>query len=98
MDSWCGSRLGGQCAALTRVSESDATGKSIYIVLQKIKKHSSWLSVVKGKDEVDLMAKESMEKRMMLEKFQRETPGFDFSGAEFSGNLPADPANFMRKD
>jgi hypothetical protein len=68
------------------------------MVLQKQQKHQSWLSVVKGKDEVDTFTKDQMEKRMMLEKFQAETPGFDFSGAEFSGNLPADPANFMRRD
>jgi hypothetical protein len=36
-----------------------------------------------------------MDKQMMLEKFQSENPGFDFSGAEFNGSLPANPSTFM---
>ncbi|CAN0027242.1 unnamed protein product [Heterosigma akashiwo] len=31
---------------------------------------------------------------MMLERFQEENPGFDFSGAEFNGMVP-DPREFM---
>jgi hypothetical protein len=30
----------------------------------------------------------------MLERFQEENPGFDFSQAQFSGNAP-DPKTFM---
>jgi hypothetical protein len=30
----------------------------------------------------------------MIERFQAENPGFDFSGAEFTGNVP-DPKTFM---
>ena len=30
----------------------------------------------------------------MLERFQEENPGFDFSGASFNGQVP-DPKNFM---
>jgi hypothetical protein len=33
-------------------------------------------------------------KALMLERFQAEHPGFDFSGAEFSGSAP-DPRTFM---
>ena len=32
--------------------------------------------------------------QLMLERFQRENPGFDFSGAEFNGAAP-DPSKFM---
>lgn len=34
------------------------------------------------------------QKTLMLERFQAEHPGFDFSGAEFSGSAP-DPRTFM---
>ena len=51
--------------------------------------------IVKGQYELDAFNKDKVDKQMMLEKFQDENPGFDFSGAEFSGALPADPKNFM---
>jgi len=72
--------------------------KSICLVMQKAIKHQVWTSVVKGQDEVDVITKEGMEKKMMLEKFQTEHAGFDFSGAEFTGQVPQDPTNFMKFD
>src|SRR3989338_4863691 len=60
----------------------------VEIVLVKAKHHESWKSVLEGKDEVDLFTQEEMNKKMMLEKFQAEHPGFDFSGAEFTGQVP----------
>ena len=51
--------------------------------------------MVKGQHELDAFHKDKSDKQMMLEKFHDENPGFDFSGAEFSGALPADPKNFM---
>ncbi len=69
--------------------------KSLNLVLTKVKAHESWRSLVKGQEEADPLVLEQMNKKMMLEKFQNENPGFDFSGAEFTGQLPADPANFM---
>lgn len=65
------------------------------IQLEKAKKHESWASVIKGQDEVDPATKESMDKKMLLEKFQRDYPGFDFSGAELTGQMPADPATYL---
>ena len=56
--------------------------------------HSSWDSVLEGQFALDPFAKQSVDKKMMLEKFQQKHPGFDFSGAEFSGNLPDNPAAF----
>jgi len=35
-----------------------------------------------------------VQKKMMLERFAEEHPGFDFSGAEFSGSAP-DARAFM---
>jgi hypothetical protein len=37
---------------------------------------------------------EEARRQLMLERFQLEHPGFDFSGAEFSGAAP-DPRTFM---
>jgi len=71
-------------------------GNKLTVELTKTKSHDSWTCVVKGKDEIDTFTKESMDKRMLLERFQAENPGFDFSGAEFSGNMPEDPANFLK--
>ena len=34
------------------------------------------------------------QKKLMLERFQAEHPGFDFSNAEFNGAAP-DPRTFM---
>mmetsp|Transcript_10334 Transcript_10334/g.11388 ORF Transcript_10334/g.11388 Transcript_10334/m.11388 type:complete len:162 (+) Transcript_10334:38-523(+) len=69
--------------------------KLVRIVLEKSIVHNSWTSVIKGKDELDPITKEKMDKRMLLEKFQSEHGGFDFSGAEFNGGLPKDPKNFL---
>jgi hypothetical protein len=40
------------------------------------------------------MAQQQEQQRMMLERFQKEHPGFDFSGATFSGEAP-NPRTFM---
>ena len=66
----------------------------IEIGLQKQKKHTSWDSVLEGGAKLDPLTKEALDKKMMLEKFQGQHPGFDFSGADFSGQLPSDPAAF----
>ncbi|KAG1676385.1 hypothetical protein FOA52_001180 [Chlamydomonas sp. UWO 241] len=44
----------------------------------------------------DAGAQESDQQRLMLERFQKEHPGFDFSGATFNGNVP-NPHTFMRE-
>ncbi|RLN26812.1 hypothetical protein BBJ28_00004350 [Nothophytophthora sp. Chile5] len=45
-------------------------------------------------EELDPMAQEATKRQMMLERFQEENPGFDFSNAEFNGAAP-DPRTFM---
>lgn len=40
------------------------------------------------------MQQETTKQNMMLERFQEENPGFDFSNAAFSGAAP-DPRTFM---
>lgn len=66
----------------------------VEIALQKQVKHVSWESVVEGGPKMDPVSKDQLDKKMMLEKFQSQHPGFDFSGADFSGQLPSDPASF----
>ena len=39
-------------------------------------------------------AKQEVQKKILLERFQEENPTFDFSGAEFNGQIP-DPRTFM---
>jgi len=70
----------------------------IELILSKSVSHQTWTSLLKGDVQVDPFTKQEMEKKMMLEKFQNEHPGFDFSGAEFSGQVPQDPKNFARFD
>ncbi|KOO22944.1 nudc domain-containing protein 2 [Chrysochromulina tobinii] len=43
---------------------------------------------------IDVRAATRVQKSLMLERFQAENPGFDFSGASFNGQVP-DPKSFM---
>lgn len=43
---------------------------------------------------MDALTSEEVKKRLMLERFQEENPGFDFSNATFNGAVP-DPQSFM---
>ena len=69
------------------------------INLQKAAKGEIWKCALKSKVQelnptVDPYTEEEMRKKIMLERFQEENPGFDFSQAEFNGNVP-DPRSFM---
>ena len=66
----------------------------IEISLHKMKKAETWSSALRGHGEMDAFTKGEMRKKIMLERFQEEHPGFDFSGAEFSGEAP-DARKFM---
>mmetsp|Transcript_10995 Transcript_10995/g.31241 ORF Transcript_10995/g.31241 Transcript_10995/m.31241 type:complete len:155 (-) Transcript_10995:213-677(-) len=66
----------------------------IEINVQKMRKAATWDAALKGHGALDPLAREDIQKKMTLERFQEEHPGFDFSGAEFSGSAP-DPRNFM---
>ena len=54
----------------------------------------TWISVFKGHDQINVLQKEEMQKKMLLERFQEEHGGFDFSDAQINGMVP-DPRNFM---
>nr|XP_033784597.1 nudC domain-containing protein 2 [Geotrypetes seraphini]XP_033784604.1 nudC domain-containing protein 2 [Geotrypetes seraphini] len=45
-----------------------------------------WKSLLEEEYAADLWVQDQMQRKLTLERFQRETPGFDFSGAEISGN------------
>ncbi|XP_040298092.1 nudC domain-containing protein 2 isoform X2 [Bufo bufo] len=62
--------------------------KLIRIVLTKSNRDAGncWPSLLEGEYSADPWVQEEMQKKLTLERFQRENPGFDFSGAEISGN------------
>lgn len=63
-------------------------------MLAKARKAETWPSVFRRHAPMDALATTEDQKRMLLERFQQENPGFDFSGAEINGNVP-DPRTFM---
>eukprot|EP00903_Cladosiphon_okamuranus_P012348 g11577.t1 len=70
-------------------------GRELNVNLQKMKKAETWPAALQGRNsKVDPLTLEGMQKKIMLERFQSENPGFDFSGAEFNGEVP-DARSFM---
>ncbi|CAM9612748.1 unnamed protein product [Hapterophycus canaliculatus] len=70
-------------------------GGELNVNLQKMKKADTWPAALQGRNTtVDPVTLEGMQKKIMLERFQSENPGFDFSGAEFNGQVP-DARSFM---
>lgn len=68
----------------------------INVNLQKMNKAEAWECALRGRSgaAIDVHTKEEVKKKLMLERFQEEHPGFDFSGAEFNGQIP-DAREFM---
>ncbi|RAL43316.1 unnamed protein product [Cuscuta campestris] len=66
----------------------------MHVTLQKRDKGQTWPSPIMGEGQLDPYATDLEQKRLMLQRFQEENPGFDFSQAQFSGNCP-DPKSFM---
>ena len=54
-----------------------------------------WTCLLVGHDSSDVLSLEADRKRMLLERFQSEHPGFDFSDASLSGSA-TDASQFMR--
>ncbi len=63
------------------------------ITFQKMRKASTWSKVFKSQAASESIAMDD-QKKIMLERFQQEHPGFDFSQAQFNGTAP-DPRKFM---
>jgi len=66
----------------------------LHITLSKSSLGDTWTSALKGHAQMDSYTEEQVKKNLMLERFQMEHPGFDFSGAQFSGQAP-DPKTFL---
>ncbi|XP_024398923.1 uncharacterized protein [Physcomitrium patens] len=66
----------------------------MHVTLQKREKGQPWPSAIAGHAPLDPLKTEQEKQRLMLERFQTEHPGFDFSNAEFNGNVP-DPSKFL---
>lgn len=79
----------------------------ITIVLTKCFRGETWEGVLRGHnnqdnnsqcrgigESVDPLTKQSMQRTLMLERFQEENPGFDFRDASFNGEVP-NPRTFM---
>jgi len=79
---------GGACIVGESFWSMDPTEGEVTINLQKMRKGEMWVSALLGHGELDPLTKEEDKKRLMLERFAEENPGFDFSGAEFNGQIP----------
>ncbi|GAB4813227.1 hypothetical protein N2152v2_000273 [Parachlorella kessleri] len=78
-----------------KVSESVWTleDSTLHISLAKAEGGATWAAALAG-HELGLQQVQGDQKRLMLERFQAEHPGFDFSSAEFTGSVP-DPRTFL---
>lgn len=68
----------------------------IRIILMKANREAGncWGSLLEGQYAADPWVQDQMQKKLTLERFQRENPGFDFSGAEISGNFAGGGPDF----
>jgi len=66
----------------------------LHLVLGKARKGETWHSALTGHGKLDMFTEQEVQKKIMLERFQEENPGFDFSNAQFNGNCP-DARDFM---
>lgn len=66
----------------------------LHLQLQKVRRGEMWHSAIAGHGQLDMFTEQEVQKKIMLERFQDENPGFDFSQAQFSGNCP-DARSFM---
>ena len=51
----------------------------LHIQLTKMKKADTWTGICKGHQQLDPMMHQEVKKNILLERFQTENPGFDFS-------------------
>jgi hypothetical protein len=64
------------------------------LTLTKASKGETWAAVFVGHGALDPLATGETQKRMLLERFGEEHPGFDFSSAQINGAVP-DPRTFL---
>uniref|UniRef100_A0A3Q3IMZ2 CS domain-containing protein n=1 Tax=Monopterus albus TaxID=43700 RepID=A0A3Q3IMZ2_MONAL len=68
----------------------------IRIILMKTNREAGncWSSLLEGDYCANAWVQDQMQRKLTLERFQRENPGFDFSGAEISGNFAGGGPDF----
>ncbi|KAG2482136.1 hypothetical protein HYH03_018922 [Edaphochlamys debaryana] len=83
-------------AGAVKVSESFWTLEdgTLHLTLTKLEEGEPWRSALAGHD-LDPGVQQADTQRLLLERFQTEHPGFDFSQATFNGAVP-NPRTFMR--
>lgn len=67
---------------------------SLELTFTKANKGSTWKCVFKGHAALDENELTDTKKKILLERFQEEHPGFDFRDAAINGEVP-DPRTFM---
>lgn len=85
-------RLGGD--AVTSDSLWMVEDGELHIQIQKAAVGLAWPAALAGHGALSEAEQQRVREKIMLERFQRENPGFDFSGAEFTGQAP-DAREFM---
>ena len=82
---------------LVKASESFWTLEdgTLHVSLEKGMEGETWLSAILG-HELDAVTAQEDQKRLLLERFQNEHPGFDFSQAQVNGQAP-NARTFLRE-
>ncbi|KAM9694607.1 nudC domain-containing protein 2-like [Trichechus inunguis] len=88
---WVATRSSGKLLDSTIADEGTWTledRKMVRIVLTKTKRDvaNCWTSLIESEYAADPWVQDQMQRKLTLERFHKENPGFDFSGAEISGN------------
>lgn len=78
-----------------KVSESTWTLEDgeLHVTLAKLEAGEPWPAAIEG-HEAGMAEQRAEQQRLLLERFQREHPGFDFSQATFNGEAP-NPRTFL---
>lgn len=66
----------------------------LHITLTKADLAETWPCALKGHASMSAVEQEAEKQKILLERFGREHPGFDFSQAQLTGQTP-DPKNFL---
>jgi hypothetical protein len=81
-------------ACVAKESFWNLEAAELTLTLTKARKGETWPSAFAGHGALDAAAEADVHKRMLLERFGEEHPGFDFSGAVVNGAVP-DPRTFL---
>jgi len=67
----------------------------LHVTLAKAEPGEAWPRVIQGHAELTEEARRADAQRLLLERFQHEHPGFDFSGATVNGDAVPDARTFL---